>query len=263
MPFVTRAGVRLHYSDSGTGPAVLFQTGGAGDGTMFAQAGYLAALPGRRHLVLDHRGHGRSDQPDGVSRHRMDEYIADVIVVLDAAGVERAALVGYSDGANLFFALAAKHPDRVTAVVDIGGVYHPDDTNDYRIESAARLRRGGTREFILRMAAEESEPPPAWLLENFAATPAEMIALELEAWAESPTSCAYFPLIAAPTLIVCGELENLDGAAELAVAALASGKAVILPGLGHLQAFWRSDLTAPHIAAFMDAHVPAGIGEPL
>jgi pimeloyl-ACP methyl ester carboxylesterase len=58
----------------------------------------------------------------------MGEYVADVLAVMDAAGVERAALVGYSDGANLFFRLAAEHPERVAAVVCIGGVYHPDDT---------------------------------------------------------------------------------------------------------------------------------------
>jgi pimeloyl-ACP methyl ester carboxylesterase len=112
------------------------------------------------------------------------------------------------------------------------------------------------------MAAEESQAPPGWLLENFAATSAEMMALELEGWADSPTSCAYFPRVEAPTLIVCGELENADGSVEPARAALPDGEAVILQGLGHLQAFWRCDLTAPHIAAFLDAHVPAGMAEP-
>jgi pimeloyl-ACP methyl ester carboxylesterase len=263
MPHIDRNGVRLHYSDSGTGPAVFFQTGGAGDGSMWQAAGYLDALPGRRHLLLDHRGHGRSSQPASIAAHRMDEYMADVLAVLDAAGVERAAMVGYSDGANLFFALAALHPDRVAAVVSIGGVYHPNDTNESRLEAAAAVRRTGTRKFIQKMADDESEPPPAWLMENFAATRAEMIALELEAWAEDPTSCDYFPRISAPTLIVCGELENLDGSAELAVAALPDGKAVVIPGFGHLQAFWRSDMTAPYIAAFMGDRIPVGITEPL
>ena len=66
-----------------------------------------------------------------------------------------------------------------------------------------------------------------------------------------------------PVLIVCGEQENFDGSAELALAALANGRAVILPGYGHLQAFWHSEVTGRHIADFLDAHVPAGIGEPL
>ena len=45
MPEVVRDGVRLHYADVGSGPAVFFHTGGGGDGTMWHTAGYLDALP--------------------------------------------------------------------------------------------------------------------------------------------------------------------------------------------------------------------------
>jgi non-heme chloroperoxidase len=65
MPYTRRAGVRLHYQDAGSGPAVLLHTGGGGDGRMWELAGYTAALAGYRTLVLDHRGHGGSDCPAG------------------------------------------------------------------------------------------------------------------------------------------------------------------------------------------------------
>jgi pimeloyl-ACP methyl ester carboxylesterase len=256
MPMVTRDGVRLHYSDTGDGPAVFFHTGGGGDGTMWQAAGYLDALPGRRHLLFDHRGHGRSDQPRDLEAHRLDEYIADVIAVLDSAGIDRAAMVGYSDGARVIYALAARHPRRVAAIVGIGGVAHPTDTDDGRHGLAAEVRQIGFREWLERMSASETEPAPSWLMDNLAATPTEMFALEVEGWADAAFEYENFPRIEAPTLIVCGELENTDGAAELATAALSTGTAVVIPGFGHLQAFWRTDVTAPIISDFLARHAP-------
>lgn len=222
---------------------------------MWQAAGYLDALPARRHLLFDHRGHGRSGQPKGLAAHRLDEYIADVIAVLDAAGVERTTMIGYSDGARLLYALAARHPERVAAVVGIGGVPHPDGTNHWRRQRAAEIRQTGMRAYVERLSAAESDPAPRWLMDNLAATSTEMFALELEGWSEGPTSCADFPRVIAPTLIVCGERENSDGAAELAAGALLNGTAVVIPGFGHLQVFWRSDVTAPIVSDFLARHV--------
>ena len=257
MPDLTRDGVTLHWEERGSGPAVFWHTGGGGDGSMWETAGYLDALPGRRHLLFDHRGHGRSGKPTQLEAHRLQEYVADAIAVLDETGVDAATLVGYSAGAIVVYAMAAAHPDRVSAVVGIGGVAHPDDTNALRVEMARDVREHGFAQSLEEMSAEESEPAPGWLLENLASTSTEMFALAVEGWATAPTECNDFPRITAPTLIVCGEQENTDGAAELAVEALRHGRCEILPGLGHLQAFWRSDLTAPLIAQFVAHHVPA------
>jgi pimeloyl-ACP methyl ester carboxylesterase len=256
MPQVIRDGVRLNYADVGSGPAVFFHTGGGGDGTMWQAAGYLDVLPGRHYLLYDPRGHGRSDQPVSVEAHHFDEYIADVIAVMDSAGIDRAAMVGYSDGARLIYGLAARNPERVAAIVGIGGVAHPSDTDDWRRPLAAEVRRIGLRAYVERMSAGETEPAPAWLIDNLASTPTEMFALELEGWADAPSECENFRSIKAPTLIVCGERENTDGAAELATETLASGTASVIPGFGHLQAFWRTDVTAPIISDFLARHVP-------
>jgi pimeloyl-ACP methyl ester carboxylesterase len=129
---VIRDGVRLHYTDGGSGPAVFFNTGGGGDGRMWQTAGYLDRLSGRRYLLFDDRGHGQSDQPQDMAAHRLGEYVTDVIAVLDAAGIDRATMIGYSVGSRVVYALAVQHPERVAAVVGIGGVAHQNDTNEWR-----------------------------------------------------------------------------------------------------------------------------------
>jgi lipase len=96
-------------------------------------------------LAPDLRGRGRSADlpaPYGIAAH-----VADLLAVLDHAGVRRAVLTGHSMGAYVATALAAWHPERVEGVVllDAGLVVHPpaDDDPDELLEvtlEAALLR---------------------------------------------------------------------------------------------------------------------------
>ena len=69
---------------------------------------------GYRVVVIDSRGHGRSTR-DG-RPFAYDLMATDVLAVMDRAGVERAALVGWSDGAIIALILADNAPERVTGV---------------------------------------------------------------------------------------------------------------------------------------------------
>lgn len=253
MPYVSRAGVRLYYEDAGSGPVVLLHTGGGGLGRMWELAGYTEALAGYRLLVMDHRGHGRSDCPAGLAAHRMREYVADVIAVLDEAGAARAALIGYSGGATVAYAVAARHPGRVGAVAGIGAVGAPDEDDGDVAAWVTAIRAEGMRAAMERIAAEEPQRPPDWLMDNLVGTDAEMFALLVEAWAGEPGSWADFPAIQAPALIICGENEEPDAArhARLAAQTLPHGSVAVLPGLYHLQAFWRTDQSSPPLTGFL------------
>jgi pimeloyl-ACP methyl ester carboxylesterase len=83
-----------------------------------------------------------------------------------------------------------------------------------------------------------------------------MFALTLEAWAAWRGPWAEFPRIEAPTLLIVGQLEEGDestaGAnARAAVATMRNARAEVLPGLGHVMAFVRSDLVLPRVRAFL------------
>lgn len=257
MAWVVRDGVRLFVADVGTGPAVVWHTGGGGDHRMWDEAGYLAALPGRRHVLIDHRGHGRSDGPRDLDSHRLDEYVADVFAVLDQLEVGRAAFVGYSAGATVGYAAAAAEPTRWTGLVAIGSIPEPVDVDDDSMALAARVREVGMRSLMAEFAAAEEPTAPSWFIDNLAATDSEMFALLLEAWARAPARpWDDLPAIPVPTLLVSGTEECPQSAVRAAVQRLPAGQAERIAGLGHLQAFWRSDLVAPHVAAFVTTHHP-------
>lgn len=119
--YVERDGVRLYYEVYGSGQRTvcLLPTWAIIHSRFWkAQIPYLA-----RHfrvIVFDGRGGGRSDQPVGAEAYSIDETVADALTVMDVTGTEAATVVGFSCGALTATVLAADHPGRVDAVIDIG-----------------------------------------------------------------------------------------------------------------------------------------------
>jgi pimeloyl-ACP methyl ester carboxylesterase len=73
----------------------------------------------RRHRVVawDARGNGRSDRPADPLAHTTRARAADLGAVMDAAGLERAVLVGLSSASGTMLVFAAEHPERVMGIV--------------------------------------------------------------------------------------------------------------------------------------------------
>src|SRR5437868_3900181 len=107
-------GARIWYASYGAGSPVVLLHGGLGhSGNWGHQVPELVAT-GHRVIVIDSRGHGRSTRD---ARPFSYELMAtDMLAVLDRAGVARAALVGWSDGAVISLITADKWPDRVSGV---------------------------------------------------------------------------------------------------------------------------------------------------
>jgi class 3 adenylate cyclase/pimeloyl-ACP methyl ester carboxylesterase len=77
-----------------------------------------------RLIIFDKRGTGLSDRVNGVPdlETRMD----DIRAIMDAVGSERAALLGYSEGAAMAALFAATYPERTPALVLYGTFLSPD-----------------------------------------------------------------------------------------------------------------------------------------
>ena len=89
---------------------------------------------GRTLLRYDARGNGLSDwSPPAIS---FEHFVSDLATVFDAAGVVRAPVVGLSQGAAVATAYAARHPERVSALVLIGGC-----ARGWRVKGHAGLTR--------------------------------------------------------------------------------------------------------------------------
>ena len=79
---------------------------------------------GWQAIVPDLRGYGRSDKPEDTASYAIPHVVTDVVRVLDALDVERAAVVGHDWGAAIAWALGFLVPDRVERLV-VMSVGHP------------------------------------------------------------------------------------------------------------------------------------------
>ncbi|HEY1367503.1 MAG TPA: alpha/beta hydrolase [Gaiellaceae bacterium] len=135
------AGGSLYVEEAGDGPAVVLVHGGLGDRRLWDEQ--MAPFAERFRVVrFDLRGFGRSSSAPGTFG-----VVDDVVAVLDALGIARAALVGLSFGGRIAIDAALELPDRVWALVAVAaaasgvpltGVY--TDEQDTAFEEA--LERG-------------------------------------------------------------------------------------------------------------------------
>jgi pimeloyl-ACP methyl ester carboxylesterase len=119
-------GVRLHVVEAGpsNGPPVVLLHG-------FPELWYgwrrqigPLAEAGLRLILPDQRGYNTSDKPAGVGAYRIGTLAADVVGLLDAARIERAAIVGHDWGAAVAWWLGLAHPERVSRLAVLN-VPHP------------------------------------------------------------------------------------------------------------------------------------------
>lgn len=114
----------LHEGPSRNAPAVVLSAGLGGSPAFFAPQ--MAALKARFRVVgYDHRGTGRSVHT--LTRpHSAEAMAADIVEVLDAAGIERAHVIGHAAGGIAGLALALAAPERLDRLVAINAWAWPD-----------------------------------------------------------------------------------------------------------------------------------------
>jgi len=250
MTFVERSGVRIHFEVAGEGPPVVLLHGSAGDRTMWRHAGYVDGLDGFSRVLVDSRGHGLSDRP--ADAYRLEEYAADVEAVMDALGTPRVALWGYSNGANVAAAVAGRVPQRVDALITTGWIADMG-TPEERAELVQLLESSGMPALNSALEKVERIWLPPWMREQFLATDPKVFAAEVKGFGDGREVRASLGAVRAPALLLVGEAEDPGGEVARVATLLPSGKAVTLPGVGHIGVFLASDRVLPHALRILQA----------
>ena len=223
-----------------------------------------------RLIIFDKRGTGVSDRVSGVPdlETRMD----DVRAVMDAARSERAAVLGYSEGAAMAALFAATYPARTPAVVLYGSYLAPtwlryiatagtdDETMRTRERDLEEIeRRWGTPELCGKLLREDA-PSMAdnaafrdWYATRLRLGASPAAAVVLTKMAMETDARPVLPSVQAPTLIIhrtgdrnC-DIENGRYAAEH----IPDSVLVELPGDDHLPWVGHSDAIISEIERFL------------
>ena len=122
MPYVDNAGVKIHYHVEGDGPPLVMQHGLTNSLETWYAYGFVQELQKDYRLILvDARGHGRSDKPHNPKDYDLKLRVSDILAVIDDLGVEKAHYLGYSMGGRIGFGLVKHALDRFHSLM-IGGM---------------------------------------------------------------------------------------------------------------------------------------------
>jgi pimeloyl-ACP methyl ester carboxylesterase len=133
----TTDGVHIAYHVVGTGPFdLVYVPGWVSNVEMMWEEPRLAAFLERlasfaRLIVFDKRGTGLSDPVPDPELPGLERRMDDVRAVMDAAGSERAALLGHSEGGNMCILFPATFPERTSALVLVGCFAKRSRADDY------------------------------------------------------------------------------------------------------------------------------------
>lgn len=231
-------GATLHAECRGERPDMVFVHGFGGD--LHTWDRLWQAFGDRAALRYDARGFGRSQQDESIGF----DHVGDLLALFDAAGIDRADLIGVSMGGANALGFALSHPERVRRLVLISpGLRGWEWTEEWRtlwraISTAAR-------------SGDMAQARELWWQHPLFRTARECPAAgELHAsiqryagaqWVRDPQRMTLpdldrLPTLAVPTLLVTGE-EDVDDfrlPADLIAGSASGVERVDLPGTGHM-----------------------------
>jgi 3-oxoadipate enol-lactonase len=251
----------LSYDVDGEGPALVLLHSGACDRRMWAPQWPALVDAGYRVVRPDFPGFGETPMPD-----RPGNEADDVLNLMDALGIDRAALVASSGGGPVAVEIAARRPDRVSALVLLCAMVPGHERTD-------ELRAFGARENALLEAGDVAGAVElnldTWLGPETGETTREQVrrmqrrAFEVQLAATEefdPIEHEYdLSTIQAPCLAISGG-HDLPDFRQIAarMPGLIGARHVELPWAGHLPSMERPDAVTGLLLEFLGETVTGG-----
>ncbi len=232
--------------DLARGEKVVCIHGSGGNGAVFAEL--LEALAAEHSpLALDLPGHGRSGGLESLgSIERMAAFVG---AFLDKWGIAKPVLLGHSMGGAVALSLALERPDAVGALVLCGSAAR---FTGAAIPAVTRVVQGKERRPFFRDAYSPKASPEVLrrgFLEELKTDPRALLG-DLEACRAFDASGALAG-VAAPTLVVVGEDDDLRAQSDLRAARIPGARLRVIPEAGHMLPLERPAALADAVLAFL------------
>lgn len=266
MPEVRSAGWTIHYETIGdpSKPAIVMVLG------LSHRIEHWGLLPGLLAddlyvVTFDCRGMGRSERRD--ESYTVQDEVGDILAVMDAAGIARAAIYGRSRGGMLAQQSALSQPQRVRGLI-LSGTSHRGPLavgSTDAVNRAMNFSPDMTREQIFE-TQNIAMASPGWRERDPGAF-AELLATDLDApprrfavnrqqeaiaaW----SSYERLPEVAVPTLVICGEEDGMvppENSRQIATR-IPGARLELIPQCGHLPMLEQPRIVANLVLDFLKA----------
>lgn len=219
----------------------------------------------RTVIVFDQQGHGRT--PDTSRAMSYEQFADDAAALLRAVDVERADVMGYSQGGGVALQLALRHPELVGKLVSLSATFRRDGWYPVVPAGIAHLDASAFAGTPVEKAFREHTADPS----AFDAYLEKMKVLNGE---DQDISDEQMRSITAKAMVIVGDADGvrpehavamftlLGGGDEEAAAtgmlqAAPRARLVILPATSHIGISGESAVLMPMISAFLDDATPA------
>jgi pimeloyl-ACP methyl ester carboxylesterase len=242
--YVEHERARIWYTSYGSGSPVILLHGGLGHSGNWGYQVPALVRSGYRAVLIDSRGHGRSTRDAQPFSYEL--MASDVLTVMDALHLEKAGLVGWSDGACTALILAAKAPSRVARVFFFACNMDPSGVKP--IEGSQTLKRCFGRH--AKDYAQLSATPERF--KDF------VEAVTLMQQTEPNYSAHDLAKISVPVVIVQSEHDEFIKRehAEYLARSIPNAELVVLNGVSHFAPLQRPEQFSSAMLAFMNKTLP-------
>ncbi len=118
MPFVVNDGVKIWFEVEGEGPPLMLMHGTTGSSKAWRRFSVVDALKDDYQLILvDARGHGKSDKPHDPSAYLPEPKAKDIKAILDELGIDSTHYLGYSMGGRIGFDVVTEQPSLFRSMI--------------------------------------------------------------------------------------------------------------------------------------------------
>jgi len=247
MPFLNLNDRRIYYHSEGDGPPALLLHNATGSTRDWRYLTPRLAEAGYQAIVYDRPGFGKSDPLAHWPLDYLHRDRDDLIALMDALGLEQAALVGNSDGAAISLLAAAAEPARVALVVaESPHLWYEQESLEQGFQQFRKTLEGDPR-FIKTMRRAHGDHAD------------EVIRRWRERWLDPAFSTwnesEVMERIRCPVLIIHGGQDPffpLSHSQEIANG-LQDSDLLLLPDAGHTPHLEKPDEYAYHVIKFLDA----------
>jgi len=217
------------------------------DRQFWLKSGYVDAFrrAGRQLILIDAIGHGQSGKPHEKSAYRLRPQTNGIVAVLDALGIEKSDVLGYSLGGWTALGLACYHSDRLKSAA-IGGAL-PYGQNLQPLRDV--IPKGSTAwvDFLASMATGLPPDMQDRVLRN------DQLALAAAAEEDRPDISEQVASAAVPFLFFAGDRDPRYVRCKEFAERIGS-RFVSIPGAHHVQTLLERDKLVPELVSFFDEH---------
>ena len=248
------------YGELGTSKPPLLLIPGAFMATDSMKVWTDAFAPKRAVIVFDQQGHGRT--PDTSRAMSYEQFADDAAALLRALEVERADVMGYSQGGGVALQLAIRHPSLVSKLVSMSATFRKDGWYPSVFEAIGGL---GAEAFVGTPVetAFMAHTPDAKAFDAYLEKMKELNVNDQDISDEEMLS------IPAPTMVIVGDADGVKPEHALAMFKLRGGgdeeaaasgvlqkvpvaRLVVLPAMSHVGLSGESNVLVPMVSAFLD-----------